>query len=88
MGLAPDFAVLHPRCEFSRSATLSSSGLTGRSSTPRLLDSTTTVSGILDPPLSRVMTTASVARAQFPKQKLLFQTRLRDLAARFTRVFP
>jgi hypothetical protein len=86
MGLAPDFAVLHPGCEFSRSTTLSSSGLTGRSSRPRLLDSTATVSGILDHPLSRVMTTGSVARAQFPKQQFLFQTRLRDLAAR-ARVF-
>jgi len=38
----------------------SSSGLTGRSSTPRLLDFITNVSGILDHPLSRVMTTANV----------------------------
>jgi hypothetical protein len=35
---------------------LSSPGSTGRSSTPRLLDSITAVSGILDHPLSRVMT--------------------------------
>jgi hypothetical protein len=41
---------------------LSSSGLTGRSSTPRLLDFITNVSGILDHPLSRVMTTENVAR--------------------------
>ena len=41
---------------------LSSSGLTGRSSRPRLLDFITNVSGILDHPLSRVMTTANVVR--------------------------
>jgi hypothetical protein len=35
---------------------LSSPGLTERSSMPRLLGSTATVSGILDHPLSRVMT--------------------------------
>ena len=35
----------------------SSPGLTGRSSTPRLLDSIADVPGILDHPLSRVMTT-------------------------------
>jgi hypothetical protein len=38
------------------SSTLSSSGLTGRSSTPRPIDWNIGVSGILDQPLSRVMT--------------------------------
>src|ERR1700722_15697883 len=36
---------------------VSSPGLTGRPSTPRLLDSIAGISGILDHPLSRVMTT-------------------------------
>jgi hypothetical protein len=37
--------------------TVPSPGLTGRPSTPRLLDSIAGISGILDHPLSRVMTT-------------------------------
>ncbi|MGY3440038.1 hypothetical protein ACVW17_000039 [Bradyrhizobium sp. USDA 4473] len=39
----------------------SSPGSTGRSSTPRLLGSSTAASGILDHPLSRVMTSSCVA---------------------------
>src|SRR4051794_29267018 len=52
----------------------SSPGLTGRSSTPRPLDSTTTVSGILDAPLSRGMIVSFVAegggRLQLPEQRI------------------
>src|SRR6478736_6812616 len=43
-------------CEAVSPPTLSSPGSTGRSSTPRPFGSSTGVSGILDHPLSRVMT--------------------------------
>src|SRR5437879_1689606 len=50
---------------------LSSSGLTGRSSTPRPLDLFSGVSGILDHLLSRVMTTSFADTAPRPtKQKV------------------
>jgi hypothetical protein len=61
---------------------LSSPGLTGQSSTPRLLCSITAASGILDHPLSRVMTVVGVAKSIFNGGRGEVEIQLRDLAAR------
>jgi hypothetical protein len=53
----------------------------GGSSTPQLLDSSISVSGILDRPLSRTMTAAGVARSD-SIFKYRLQAQLRILAAR------
>jgi len=58
----------------------------GVSSTPRLLDSIINGSGILDHPLSRMMTAGGLLRIQNFKQRHSSQTSLRDLAALCARV--